>query len=441
MGNREQYVLLTSQFIRTAAALHYGPAESTNGNLFFWYFPHTDPNAPTLLWLQGGPGGASTFFAFNEGGPFRLTPAAGGNFTVETNPYSWTNKYSLVLLDNPVGTGFSYTDDNTLCTDKSCYGNGIAEAMFQVAGLFPAVAKNPFFITGESYGGKYVPMGAWTIHESNAALAKGGAAAAAMKQQLPHARHLPLKGVAIGDGWVDPVTMVTAYTDLNAAFGLMDREQAAISEQYVSTMVDNMKKQDFVAAYNGWDAYMNGDLLTPQGKSFWVNITGCTDYFNIMRVNSPASFNYFSAYLNQPAQRKALHVGDATLHSGSAVERALIPDVMQSVKAELDVLMQNYNVLLYSGQLDVIIGALLTDQFVPTLVWPGAAAYTKAQRNVWQLNDGVAGYAKQVTAKNAAGQDITFVRAVVRGAGHIVPFDAPAAALDMVQRFVDGTYW
>jgi len=191
----------------------------------------------------------------------------------------------------------------------------------------------------------------------------------------------------------------------------------------------------------GWDAYMNGDLLTPQGKSFWVNITGCTDYFNIMRVNSPASFNYFSAYLNQPAQRAALHVGDATLHSGSAVERALIPDVMQSVKQELDVLMQNYNVLLYSGQLDVIIGALLTDQFVPTLVWPGSVAYSKAERNIWTLGDNVAGYAKQVTTKSAGGSDITFVRAVVRGAGHIVPFDAPAAALNMLERFVDGTYW
>ena len=134
-------------------------------------------------------------------------------------------------------------------------------------------------------------------------------------------------------------------------------------------------------------------------------------------------------------------MGDAVLHSGSAVERALIPDVMQSVKAELQVLMQNYNVMLYSGQLDVIIGALLTDQFVPQLVWPGHSAYTKAPRNIWTLNGGVAGYAKQATAKSAAGNDITFVRAVVRGAGHIVPFDAPAAALDMVQRFVDGTYW
>jgi vitellogenic carboxypeptidase-like protein len=129
------------------------------------------------------------------------------------------------------------------------------------------------------------------------------------------------------------------------------------------------------------------------------------------------------------------------MHSGSAVERALIPDVMQSVKSELDVLMQNYDVLLYSGQLDVIIGALLTDQFVPTLSWPGAGAFTAAPRNVWKLQNDVAGYAKQVTAKTAQGKSITFVRAVVRGAGHIVPFDKPAAALDMVQRFVDGKFW
>lgn len=78
------------------------------------------------MWLQGGPGaftpqhlafparpvpslplsctgGPSTFAVFNEFGPFRLEPAAGGNFTVLDNPYTVTQKYSVIFLDNPVG--------------------------------------------------------------------------------------------------------------------------------------------------------------------------------------------------------------------------------------------------------------------------------------------------------------------------------------------------
>ena len=91
--------------------------------MFWWYFPNPNPSVPTLVWLQGGPGklqhlealdsagftagcfagGPSTFAVFNEFGPFRLEPAAGGNFTVLDNPYTVTQKYSVIFLDNPVG--------------------------------------------------------------------------------------------------------------------------------------------------------------------------------------------------------------------------------------------------------------------------------------------------------------------------------------------------
>ena len=46
--------------------------KSTNGNMFFWYFPSASQpaDAPVVLWLQGGPGASSLFGLFTENGPF-----------------------------------------------------------------------------------------------------------------------------------------------------------------------------------------------------------------------------------------------------------------------------------------------------------------------------------------------------------------------------------
>ena len=45
--------------------------------MFAWYFPPQDGNAsaPTVVWLQGGPGGSSLFGLFTEMGPFRVNDA------------------------------------------------------------------------------------------------------------------------------------------------------------------------------------------------------------------------------------------------------------------------------------------------------------------------------------------------------------------------------
>lgn len=53
-------------------------------------------------------------------------------------------------------------------------------------------------LTGESYAGKYVPAIAYKIHKENAARRPG---------QLP----IPLMGLAIGDGFSDPIAVSNAF--------------------------------------------------------------------------------------------------------------------------------------------------------------------------------------------------------------------------------------
>ena len=53
---------------------------------------------------------------------------------------------------------------------------------------------------------------------------------------------------------------------------------------------------------------------------------------------------------------------------------------MHSYKTELATCMEHYKVLLYNGQLDLIVGVPLTELYIPTIQWSGAAAFAKAQR-------------------------------------------------------------
>ena len=69
---------------------------------------------------------------------------------------------------------------------------------------------------------------------------------------------------------------------------------------------------------------------------------------------------------------------------------------MQSTAFYLSVLMDNYKVLLYNGQLDFIVGGPLTEKFLQVLKWSGQEDYLKADRTVWRIGDEVAGYVRQV---------------------------------------------
>ncbi|CAL5326037.1 unnamed protein product [Camellia sinensis] len=79
----------------------------------FYYFIELEGNPkedPLLLWYGGGPGCSAFNGLIYEIGPlaFNITEYEGGTPTFEYYPYSWTQTSSILFLDAPVGTGFSY---------------------------------------------------------------------------------------------------------------------------------------------------------------------------------------------------------------------------------------------------------------------------------------------------------------------------------------------
>ena len=77
--------------------------------------------------------------------------------------------------------------------------------MTQFYKIFPETHSSDLYITGESYAGHYVPAFGAKILEHN---------------DQKGAIKIPLKGVAIGDGWIDPINMIPGYPSLMANLGL-----------------------------------------------------------------------------------------------------------------------------------------------------------------------------------------------------------------------------
>ena len=67
-------------------------------------------------------------------------------------------------------------------------------------------------------------------------------------------------------------------------------------------------------------------------------------------------------------------------------------------------------------------------RWVDAMQWPGQAAFAAAPLTDWAVDGSAAGKAR-------AAEGLTFLQ--VFDAGHMVPMDQPAAALDMLSRFIN----
>ncbi|XP_048367828.1 probable serine carboxypeptidase CPVL [Sphaerodactylus townsendi] len=386
-----------------------------NSNLFFWFFPaqKQPEGAPVLLWLQGGPGGSSMFGLFVEHGPYVVHK----NLTLSERKFAWTSKFSMLYIDNPVGTGFSFTDDTGYALNQDDVGRDLYSALIQFFQLFPDYQKNDFYATGESYAGKYVPAIGYYIHTHNAA--------AKIK--------INFKGIAIGDGLCDPEVMLGGYAQFLYQVGLVDEKQRDYVQRQTDLGAIYIQLKKWRKAFEVFDVLLNGDETG--SPSYTQNVTGCTNYFNFLQCQEPADQEYFGMLLSLPEVRKSIHVGNLTFHDGSVVEKHLLEDVMKTIKPWLAVLMDNYRVLLYNGQLDIIVAAPLTERFLPTVPWAKVEEYKHTERIVWKIHPAdldVAGYVRQ------AGE---FYQVIVRGGGHILPYDQPERSLDMIDRFISNKGW
>merc|ERR1712232_288217 len=81
------------------------------------------------------------------------------------NFYNWNQQANVIYLEAPCGVGFSYgtnlpadyiTNDNITALDNYEFLQGFFD-------VYDDFSSNEFWVTGESYGGVYVPTLAYQI--------------------------------------------------------------------------------------------------------------------------------------------------------------------------------------------------------------------------------------------------------------------------------------
>jgi vitellogenic carboxypeptidase-like protein len=179
-----------------------------------------------VLWLQGGPGSSSMFSVFFENGPYVIDK----DMRVSFNNYSWIQEFSMLYIDNPIGSGFSFTNDkNGFSRDQENIADNLYEALQQFFTIFDDYRKNDFYITGESYAGKYIPAIGYKLHSKK------------------NNSNINFKGIAIGNGWIDPINMLD-YGSFLKSIGLIDENQINYFYYLQNETVSQILKGNFLNA-------------------------------------------------------------------------------------------------------------------------------------------------------------------------------------------------
>jgi len=351
-----------------------------------------------------------------EHGPFLADVDKDGHPFVRDNPYRWSAQHHVLYVDNPVGTGFSFTDDPLAyprIVEEST--EDLYNLLQQFFTLFPEYKLNNFFPFGESYAGKYVPTLAFKIHNENMAAIK----------RAEHPENwvkINLAGAGIGNGWMSPLDQ-GKYASYLFFHGLIDMHQYRELDRIDGKILKIIEEGNWLDAWKMSDEQLNF-ILTALNYSNLYDIS--KDQYR------PSTMNFWS-WLNMDSVREGIHVGSTEFSDGLKVYMSMVEDTMRSVKPYLEEILKHYRVVNYHGALDIICHYPGTEDMYSKTTWPGHEEFMESHRHGWWVHNSdtntqeLAGFVKK-------GGNLRLV--LMRNAGHSVPINQPQWALRLLEDFV-----
>uniref|UniRef100_A0A0E0KIL1 Serine carboxypeptidase-like 18 n=1 Tax=Oryza punctata TaxID=4537 RepID=A0A0E0KIL1_ORYPU len=334
-------------------------------------------------------------------GPMKyvLEPYNGSLPRLVYNQYSWTQMASILFLDTPVGSGFSYAHD------PKGYNVGDRSSSLQVVTFLkkwfndhPRYLSNHFYVGGSSYAGKGYIVGN------------------------------PLTGSKIDGNFKVPYSHgVGIISDQ-----LYEAAVANCNGDYVSTTNELCAK-----ALNAIDNLMSevddGNILddkcvlaTPKPIN---DVSGSRSLLeDYIRLREPTSYRYYLSFLwmNNNMTREALKIKKGTVGEWIRCKQGLpyVKDVASSIKYHFDLTTRGYRALVFSGDHDLVV------PFLSTQAWIRSFNFSIVDEwRAWHVDGQAAGFTI-LYANN-----LTF--ATVKGGGHTSIETNPKQGFAMGKRWLD----
>uniref|UniRef100_A0A3B3ZMQ9 Carboxypeptidase n=1 Tax=Periophthalmus magnuspinnatus TaxID=409849 RepID=A0A3B3ZMQ9_9GOBI len=393
-------------------------------HMFWWLYYADSPSAeyrdlPLVMWLQGGPGGSGTGFGnFAEIGPL--------DGDLKPRDTTWVQSASVLFVDNPVGTGFSYTDEeDAYATNVSTVALDMLVLLKNFFNSLEEFESIPFYIFSESYGGK---MASAISLELTKAIAQGSI-------------KCNFAGVALGDSWISPLDSVMTWGPYLYTTSLLDDPGLAEVTDVAQQVKDAVGSGHFLKATELWSLAESVVEKNTNNVNFYNILTQDTDE----KVTAPLQFRRhvnrlhkqsLSELMNGPIRKKLGVIPQNVTWGGQSegVFRNMAGDFMRPVIDLVDQLLSaGVNVTVYNGQLDLIVDTMGQELWVNMLKWEGLSYFNKMR---WTpLDDPSSPGVTGAFYKNYKNFSFYWILK----AGHMIPSDQGPMALRMLQMITQQT--
>lgn len=389
---------------------------------------------PIILWLQGGPGASGIGIGnFEEVGPL--------DTSLKPRNSTWLLKGDLLFVDNPVGTGYSFVEDEKLFvkTDVEA-ATDLTTLLIKLFNKDENLQKSPLYIVAESYGGKF-------------AVTLGLSALKAIEDKK---LKLTLGGVALGDSWISPEDFVLSWGPLLKDVSRLDDNGLEKSNSIAQRIKKQLEDGKFNDATDSWGELENEISISSNNVDFYNFLVdaGSGSDISAMAVGllKERSRKRYSKYLTSLRTRSSSPGGDdalGTLLNGVIKKKLkIIPenvtwggqsnevftyleaDFMKPRIDEVDQLLaKGVNVTIYNGQVDLICATKGTEAWVRKLKWEGLKSFLGKDRTPLYCgsNKSTKGFFKSY-------KNLQFYW--ILGAGHFVPNDQPCVSLQMIASII-----
>ncbi|KAL7597513.1 hypothetical protein Lser_V15G22916 [Lactuca serriola] len=430
---------------------YIGVGESNDVQLFYYFIESegNPKNDPLMLWLTGGPGCSALSGLLYEIGPFTINYA---NSTLEKpmleiNPHSWTKAASIIFLDQPAGSGFSYAK-----TPEAYITNDTLSTLQTYQFLrkwlvdHPTFLNNPLYLGSDSYNGIVLPMIVQEIYNGN---------------EVGEGPHINIKGYLLGNPLTDTSGDYNSRIPFAHRMGLLSdaiyksTEENCYGEhlnvdpnnslcihdlQVVDKCLERIRKPHILEPFCDTFNALKSDLFRRVLRSLEKTPN---DMWSLpqLQIQGCRADNYLYSYTwaNSRNVRKALHIHEEFneiewVRCNYSLQFDFGKEVLSYTHNVLSTITyhqhfanhKNCRALVYSGDHDMVVPYLGTLNWIELL-----NLLVVSDWRPWFVDEQVAGYTMKYSNHN-----YTLTFATVKGGGHTAPEYKPKECLSMFMRWL-----